>query len=108
MTDDGSAMIRIFADHQARSAYVAAVTSGVITGPPLPPEEAADIPSLLVQTVVRRGDRTTGGTLIEAVTLPWFKIIEFLKTDPNAAYQISPDKWEEIIAGAYKARRSRY
>jgi restriction system protein len=55
-----------------------------------------------VQTVVRRGDRTTEGTLIEAVTIPWYKIIELYKTDRNAAYQISPDKWEEIIAGAYK------
>lgn len=101
MTDDDSAMIRIFADHRARRAYVAAATPGVI-GPPLPPVEAADIPRLLVQTVVRRGNRTSEGTLIEAVTLPWFKIIEYLKTDLNVAYQIPPDKWEEIIAGAYK------
>jgi len=64
--------------------------------------EAATFPSLLLQTVIDRGARTNEGTLIEAVTLPWFDIIEFLKTDPSLAFQIPCDKWEEIIAGAYK------
>jgi restriction system protein len=40
--------------------------------------------------------------LIEAVTIPWFEIIALLRKDPSIAYQLSWQKWEEIIAGAYK------
>jgi restriction system protein len=40
--------------------------------------------------------------LVEAVALPWFDIVEILKKDPTAAFQIDPRMWEEIIAGAYK------
>jgi hypothetical protein len=36
------------------------------------------------------------------VTIPWFDIIEILKKDPRAAFEIPADIWEEIIAGAYK------
>jgi restriction system protein len=60
------------------------------------------MPSLLLQTVIVRGARTDEGTLIEAVALPWFDIIAFLKTDPSIAFQLPWEKWEEIIAGAYK------
>ena len=49
------------------------------------------------------GARTNEGTLIEAVALPWFDIIDFLETDPSIAFQLPWEKWEEIIAGAYKS-----
>jgi Restriction endonuclease len=42
------------------------------------------------------------GTLITAVAEPWFDIIEILLKDPNAAFQIPPEQWEKIVAGAYK------
>ena len=64
--------------------------------------EAAALSSLLLQTVIVPGAQTNEGTLIEAVAVPWFDIIAFLKTDPRIAFQISWEKWEEIIAGAYK------
>jgi restriction system protein len=44
---------------------------------------------------------TGEGKLIEAVTIPWFEIVALLKENPNVAFQISPEKWEEIVAGAY-------
>ncbi len=69
---------------------------------PLPLRQAAEKAQLLLQAVVRPGDRTDEGKLIEAVTLPWFDIISLLEKDPNAAFEIPPEKWEEIIAGAYK------
>jgi len=56
---------------------------------------------LLLQSVIVPGDRTAEGRLIEAVAIPWFDIINLLKNDPNIAFQIPADKWEEIIAGAY-------
>jgi restriction system protein len=61
-----------------------------------------ETPDLLLQTVILRGERTSEGTLIETVTLPWFEIIALLQKDPRVAYEITADKWEEIIAGAYK------
>jgi restriction system protein len=54
-----------------------------------------------MQAVIVPGARTNEGKLIEAVALPWFEIIALLKDDPNLAFQISPEKWEEIVAGAY-------
>ena len=58
--------------------------------------------NLLLQTVIVPGDKTSEGRLIEAVTIPWFEIIDLLKEDPTLAFKIPPGKWEEIIAGAYK------
>jgi len=58
--------------------------------------------NLLLQTVIVPEERTAEGQLIEAVALPWFEIVQLLKDDPSVAFQISPRKWEEIIAGVYK------
>jgi restriction system protein len=61
-----------------------------------------DTPSLLLQAVIVPGDKTQEGQLVEAVTLPWFDIIELLSRDPAVAHQIQARRWEEIIAGAYE------
>ena len=66
------------------------------------PLRAAEGPQLLLQAVFVPGAKTHEGTLIEAVTETWFDIIDVLQKDPSAAFQISPEKWEEIIAGAYQ------
>jgi restriction system protein len=62
----------------------------------------AHTPSILLQAVVTRGEKTEDGVVIEAVTIPWFKIIAFIKRDPNAVYQLDCWKWEDMIAGAYR------
>jgi restriction system protein len=67
---------------------------------PLPLRQAAKA-QLLLQAVVVPGERVSEGKLIEAVTIPWFDIIAALEKDPNVAFQIPPEKWEEIVAGAY-------
>jgi restriction system protein len=85
--------------HRASKLSAAVQASTGVTEPPFPLET---VPNLLLQTVIVRGARTEEGTLIEAVALPWFDIIEFLKADPSIAFQLSAEKWEEIIAGAYK------
>jgi restriction system protein len=84
---------------QQHRAAVAALMYGQTT---LPLRQAAEKAQLLLQAVIRAGERTDEGKLIEAVTLPWFDIIALLEKDPNAAFEIAPEKWEEIIAGAYK------
>lgn len=58
--------------------------------------------NLLLQAVIVPGEKIKEGCLIEAVSLPWFDIIELIRNDPSIVFQISPRKWEEIIAGAYK------
>jgi restriction system protein len=90
----------------ARSHYNAAAIMAGMNGiaPPLPLRVAASA-QLLLQAVIVPGARTNEGKLIEAVTIPWFDIIALLNRDPNVAFQIPPDKWEEIIAGAYKRAR---
>ena len=90
---------RELAAQQHRAAAVAALMYGQS---PLSLRQAAEKAQLLLQAVIRAGERTDEGKLIEAVTLPWFDIIALLEKDPNAAFDIAPEKWEEIIAGAYK------
>jgi restriction system protein len=57
---------------------------------------------LLLESVVVCAEETAEGRLIEAVAIPWFKIIERFKAHPDEIFQIPPGLWEEIIAGAYK------
>jgi restriction system protein len=69
---------------------------------PLPLRVAAERAQLLLKAVVVPGERTHEGNLIEAVAIPWFEIINLLTKDPNVAFEIPPEKWEEIIAGGYR------
>ncbi|HEY7352023.1 MAG TPA: restriction endonuclease [Terriglobales bacterium] len=66
----------------------------------LPP----DAPEILLQAVIIPGDKTSAGQLVEAVAFPWYEIIRLIIKDPVAIYQFDWRKWEEIIAGAYKAQ----
>lgn len=65
-------------------------------------ENVIELPGLLVKTVIETGKHTSEGKIVEMVTLPWFNILKCIEKDHNTIYQIPPDKWEEIIAGAYK------
>ena len=77
-----------------------AVPLGNVADNPLS-RDIADKAQLLLQTVVVRGERTDEGRLIEAVTVPWFEIVALLTKDPKVAFQMSPERWEEMVAGAY-------
>jgi len=57
---------------------------------------------MLLKTVIEPDQRADKGSLILAVARPWWDIAELIAKDPSAAYQIPPDKWEEIVAGIYK------
>jgi restriction system protein len=56
---------------------------------------------LLMQAVVELGEKTDDGFIIQAVTLPWFAIVEALQRDPGIAYQLTSEQWEQMVAGAY-------
>jgi restriction system protein len=96
-----AATLAHFSQHEVNLQVEAFAIAGG-RGTLLPLVNAAAIPSLLLQTVIVAGARTNEGTLIEAIALPWFDIIAFLKADPSIAFQLPWQKWEEIIAGAYK------
>jgi restriction system protein len=76
---------------------VSARIFGVFT----PPSTLPSV-NLLMQTVVEFGAKTDDGHLIQAVTLPWFAIVEALQKDPGMAFQMTPRMWEEMVAGAYE------
>ncbi len=101
--NDSSNMAAVFAANR-RKAYAAVLAS---TSPsevfgPFPPRVEAATASLLLQAVIVPGARTSEGRLIEAVIEPWFEIIALLPKGPNIAFQLSSQKWEEMIAGIYK------
>jgi restriction system protein len=58
--------------------------------------------ALLVQSTITLAGKTAEGKIVEAVSVPWFDIIRLLERDPELAFRIPPQKWEEIVAGAYK------
>lgn len=60
------------------------------------------LPNICIKSILEFDHDTEDGKLVKGVALPWFKIIELIKKDPAEIYEISPYKWEEIIAGAYK------
>lgn len=59
-------------------------------------------PNILLQAVVIPGEDTDEGQIIQAVAIPWFKIVELMQRDPSVMYRLDWRKWEELIAGAYK------
>jgi restriction system protein len=59
-------------------------------------------PEFTIKALLHFGGATSEGTLVRAIALPWFEIVNLLQRDPAAVYQIDPRKWEEIIAGAYE------
>src|SRR5271157_953867 len=97
----GSTARRFHVEAHARGTTVSMATASpeVIIGstPSISP-----LSELLLQAVIVPGDRTAEGRLIAAVAIPWFDIIELLQKDPKIAFQITPEKWEEIVAGAYR------
>jgi restriction system protein len=58
-------------------------------------------PSVLLQAVVVLGSKAAEGQAILAVAVPWFKIIDLMRRDPEAIYKLDWRKWEELMAGAY-------
>jgi restriction system protein len=45
---------------------------------------------------------TEEGVLIKCTSLVWNEVVHALGNDWSIAYQIPPERWEEIVAGAFK------
>lgn len=59
-------------------------------------------PSLTVTGLVIPEKKVAEGILVKSTSALWVEIVEKLGKDWNEAYSIPPDKWEELIAGAFK------
>jgi restriction system protein len=58
-------------------------------------------PSLVLSALLLTGAKTPDGLLVCSTTHVWKAIVSELGRDWSRAYEIPPDKWEEIIAGAF-------
>lgn len=58
-------------------------------------------PPFSLAAVVIPEKKVTEGTLIKATSIAWNALVEQLSDDWSLAYTIPPEKWEEIVAGAY-------
>jgi restriction system protein len=63
------------------------------------------LPAVMLQAVVTLGAEAREGSLIDTVEPAWWEIVELLVRDPNALYQITPRKLEEMIAARCKAEK---
>jgi restriction system protein len=59
-------------------------------------------PSISVSTILVPDRNTDEGLLIKGTTIAWAQIAEMLKGNWTEAFSIPPEKWEEMIAGAYE------
>jgi restriction system protein len=70
-------------------------------GPPPPPH--LEYPELLLQAeIVVTGDKTAEGRLIRDVSIFWFEIVRLLQRDSHFLFNLSPQRLEELVAGAYE------
>lgn len=58
--------------------------------------------TLSIETVIIPDRRTAEGILIKSTSAIWTEVVGSLGRDWTLAFQIPPEKWEEILAGAFK------
>ena len=59
-------------------------------------------PELSVSGIIIPEGKGSQGVLVRSASIAWMQIVEQLQNDWVKAYEIPPQVWEEIIAGAYK------
>jgi restriction system protein len=57
--------------------------------------------SLQVSSVIIPAKRNSSGLLLRSTSLIWDEIASRLANDWKVAFEIPPEKWEEIVAGAF-------
>jgi len=58
--------------------------------------------TVVLESIIATDRKTSEGVLIQATGAVWLEIAKRLGDDWSIALQIPPDKWEEIVAGAFK------
>ena len=62
--------------------------------------ELSDI-ALSISSVIIPGSKTAEGTLVAATSAVWMEIINRLESNWSIAYQLPPERWEELVATAF-------
>jgi restriction system protein len=57
---------------------------------------------LSVSSIIIADEKTSEGILIKSTSAIWREIAQKVGNDWSLAYQIPPEKWEEMVAGAFK------
>jgi restriction system protein len=74
------------------------VHSGVF-GPPL--SASVSGASITVTSLIIPERKTAEGILVRSTSAIWSEIVRRLGSDWSAAFQLTPDQWEELIAGVF-------
>ena len=94
------------ADVAMRKAWVLHAETGkyTLTGHPPRLTVSADqpLPSLTVTSIIIPEGKTPSGLLVKSTSAVWNSIAKELGNDWSLAYKIPPERWEEIVAGAFK------
>lgn len=64
--------------------------------------EGAKQATLSISSLIIPGEKNAGGVLITSTSAVWRQIVDRLGADWSVAYKIPADKWEELVAGAFK------
>jgi restriction system protein len=62
---------------------------------------ARETASITVSSLIIPERKTTEGILVRSTSAIWSEIVQKLGSDWNLAFQLTPDQWEELIAGAF-------
>jgi restriction system protein len=62
----------------------------------------AEFATLILSSVIVPERKVSEGLLIRGTSAVWAEIVAHLSSDWSLACQIPPEKWEEIVAGAFK------
>lgn len=63
--------------------------------------QSVEAVTLTISSVIIPEKAVAEGTLISSISEVWLEIVNLLGADWSNAYKIPPEKWEEIVAGAY-------
>jgi len=63
---------------------------------------SAAAPALSISGLIIPERNVPDGTLIKATSDLWTEIVQSLGSDWSKAYQLKPEQWEELVAGAFK------
>jgi restriction system protein len=58
--------------------------------------------TLSISSLIVPGEKTSEGLLVTSTSAVWHEIVRLLGDDWSSASNIPPEKWEELVAGAYQ------
>jgi restriction system protein len=92
-----------WAAQRRQQAYIAATSSPPAMGMPLTLRSAQQvIPSITIPLLIIPEGKTSSGLLVGSTSEVWDSIVKELGDDWSNAFKIPSERWEEIIAGAFK------